>query len=144
MEICNAYNVDKTKNIKILNTAEDMGRYFIPRFIGKKDEEVYMVLLDQKNKIVKSEVIGKGSIDAVQLSTRHIISQAINNNAVSVVIAHNHPAGVALPSSNDLRITKKLFEALRYADINLIDHIIVADDDFVSLRSSGCFAEYEY
>lgn len=143
-EISNAYNVDKTKNIKILNTVSDLGKYFVPRFIGKRDEEVHMVLLDNKNKILKTEIISKGSIDTVQLSVRSIIMQAINNNATSVVIAHNHPAGVALPSSNDIKMTRKLFEALRFADIRLKDHIIVADDDYVSLRDSGCFADYEY
>jgi len=103
-----------------------------------------MVLLDSKNKIIKSENIAKGSVNAVQLSVRYIISQAINNNATGVILAHNHPAGVALPSTNDIKMTKKLFEALRLADIKLKDHIIVAEDDFVSLRDSGCFAEYEY
>ncbi|MBE6878913.1 MAG: DNA repair protein RadC [Ruminococcaceae bacterium] len=143
-EIYNAYNVDKTKNITVLNTHDDLGKYFIPRFLGKKDEEVHMVLLDSKNKIIKSENIAKGSVNAVQLSVRYIISQAINNNATGVILAHNHPAGVALPSTNDIKMTKKLFEALRLADIKLKDHIIVAEDDFVSLRDSGCFAEYEY
>ena len=143
-EISSAYGIDKTKNIRHLNTIQELGAYFIPKFIGKKDEESYIVLLDNKNKIIKSELVAKGSVDAVQLSIRTIISQAINNNATSVVLAHNHPAGVALPSANDIKMTKRLFEALRLADIKLKDHIIVADDDFVSLRQSGYFAEYEY
>ena len=143
-EISSAYGIDKTKNIRQLNTIQELGAYFIPKFIGKKDEESYIVLLDNKNKIIKSELVAKGSVDAVQLSIRTIISQAINNNATSVVLAHNHPAGVALPSANDIKMTKRLFEALRLADIKLKDHIIVADDDFVSLRQSGYFAEYEY
>ena len=143
-EISSAYGIDKTKNIRQLNTIQELGTYFIPKFIGKKDEESYIVLLDNKNKIIKSELVAKGSVDAVQLSIRTIISQAINNNATSVVLAHNHPAGVALPSANDIKMTKRLFEALRLADIKLKDHIIVADDDFVSLRQSGYFAEYEY
>lgn len=143
-EISSAYGIDKTKNIRQLNTIQELGAYFIPKFIGKKDEESYIVLLDNKNKIIKCELVAKGSVDAVQLSIRTIISQAINNNATSVVLAHNHPAGVALPSANDIKMTKRLFEALRLADIKLKDHIIVADDDFVSLRQSGYFAEYEY
>ena len=143
-EISSAYGIDKTKNIRQLNTAQELGAYFMPKFIGKKDEESHIVLLDNKNKIIKSEMVAKGSVDAVQLSVRTIISQAINNNATSVVLAHNHPAGVALPSANDIKMTKRLFEALRLADIKLKDHIIVADDDFVSLRQSGYFAEYEY
>lgn len=143
-EVCNAYSVDKTKNIKVLNTVKDMSEYMIPRFIGKKNEEVHIVLLDSKNKIIKTEVIAKGTLNAVEISTRHIISQAINNNAISVVLAHNHPGGVALPSANDIKLSKKLFEALRFADVILKDHIIVADDDCVSLRASGYFAEYDY
>ena len=143
-ELCNAYNVDKTKNVKVLNSIEDISKYFIPRFIGKQTEELHMVLLDSKNKIIKSEVIAKGSLHTVDIPTRHIISQAINNNAIGIVLAHNHPGGVAIPSGNDIMITKRLFEALRLADIALIDHIIVADDDSVSLRDSGYFAEYYY
>ena len=115
-EISSAYGIDKTKNIRHLNTIQELGAYFIPKFIGKKDEESYIVLLDNKNKIIKSELVAKGSVDAVQLSIRTIISQAINNNATSVVLAHNHPAGVALPSANDIKMTKRLFEALSKTD----------------------------
>lgn len=143
-EISSAYGVDKTRNIKIFNSVQELGAYFVPKFIGKKDEESYILLLDNKNKAIKCELIAKGNVDAVQLSVRSIISRAINYNATSVVIAHNHPAGVAIPSASDIKMTKRLFEALRLADIKLKDHIIVADDDFVSLRQSGYFAEYEY
>ena len=64
------------------------------------------------------------------------------SNAAGVVIAHNHPNGIALPSSADIDTTQKMETALKYVGIRLIDHIIIADDDFVSLADSGLFSTY--
>ena len=65
-----------------------------------------------------------------------------NPNAAAVVLAHNHPAGIALPSKEDVEITVRLREALEVMDVVLLDHIVVADDDFVSMRDSGYLRRY--
>ncbi|HPU58813.1 MAG TPA: JAB domain-containing protein, partial [Candidatus Avimonas sp.] len=73
-------------------------------------------------------------------SVRKILEQAIRNHATAVVIAHNHPNGFALPSVEDQQTTKKITNALSVAGIQLVDHLIVADDDYVSMRSTKMLA----
>ena len=142
-QICNIYNIDKAENIKIINTPADAGAYFIPRFMGKMEEEVHVLLLDDKKKLIQSEMISKGTISAAALSIRKIVDAVLRNNATSVVVAHNHPAGVAIPSTQDITVTRKIYIALKSMDIKLLDHIIVAGDDFVSMQESGNFADFD-
>ncbi len=142
-DICSIYNIDKTENVKIVNSTNKAGEFFVPRFIGKLSEEVHIMLLDDKKKVIKCEMISKGTVNASAISIRKIASSALNNNATGVIIAHNHPGGVALPSSKDILTTKRIFNALNLMDIQLCDHIIVADGDFVSMLDSGMFENFK-
>ncbi|MEG0020425.1 MAG: JAB domain-containing protein, partial [Oscillospiraceae bacterium] len=143
-EIANAYHCDKTGNIKIVNSTNEAGKFFAPRFTGKTIEEVHIMLLDDKKKIIRTEKVSEGVINASALSIRKIVSIAVNSNATGIILAHNHPGGVALPSSSDIQTTKKLYNALKLVDIQLCDHVVVADGDFVSMADSGMFAPFEY
>ena len=102
------------------------------------------MLLDDKKRLIKAEVITKGTISAAAISVRKIVDAAISNNATGVILAHNHPGGVAIPSPNDVAVTRKIYLALNSIDITLHDHIVVAGDDYVSLRESGNFADFDY
>ena len=143
-ELCSVYNKDKNENIEIMNSSEIAGKYFVPRFMGKKDEEVHIMLLDDKKKLLRSEMISKGTVNACAASVRSIVDKALKYNATAVVLAHNHPGGVALPSKNDICVTKRIYQALQLMDIHLCDHIVVAGDDFVSMKDSGMFAEFDF
>lgn len=142
-ELCSIYHTDKTENVKIVNSTVIAGRYFVPRFIGKSNEEVHIMLLDDKKKVIKCEMISKGTVNASAVSIRKIASEALNSNATGVIIAHNHPGGIALPSANDISVTKRIYRALQLMDIQLCDHIVVADGDFVSMLDSGMFENME-
>lgn len=142
-ELCNTYYVDKTEKVTVVNSTNMAGRYFVPRFMGKTVEEVHIMLLDDKKKVIKCEMISKGTVNASAVSIRKIAAEAINNNATGVVLAHNHPGGIALPSGNDITVTKRIFKALKLMDIQLCDHIIVADYDYVSMLDSGMFGSFD-
>ncbi len=142
-EVCNIYHTDKTEKITVVNTTNIAGRYFLPRFMGKISEEVHVMLLDDKKKFIKSEMISKGTVNASAVSVRKIVSVAINNNATGVILAHNHPTGVALPSTADILTTKRIYNALKLMDIQLCDHIVVADNDYVSMLDSGIFSDFD-
>ncbi|MBE6886979.1 MAG: DNA repair protein RadC [Ruminococcaceae bacterium] len=142
-ELCNIYHVDKTENITVVNSTNIAGRYFVPRFMGKTVEEVHIMLLDDKKKVIKCEMISKGTVNASAVSVRKIAAEALNNNATGVVLAHNHPGGIALPSGNDIIVTKRIYKALKLMDIQLCDHIVVADGDFVSMLDSGMFESFD-
>lgn len=143
-DLCSIYHSDKTENVTVVSSTEMAGRFFVPRFMGKLNEEVHIMLLDDKKKVIKCEMISKGTVNASAVSIRRIAAEAINCNATGVVLAHNHPGGIALPSASDLSVTKRIYKALKLMDIQLCDHIVVADMDYVSMLDSGVFADFDY
>lgn len=143
-ELLSVYHTDKTKDTKIVNSTNEAGRFFIPRFYGKKNEEVHIMLLDDKKKLIKCEKLFEGTVNSSPVTVKKIVAAVVNSNATAVVIAHNHPGGIALPSRSDIITTEKIFKALKLINVELSDHIIVADDDFVSLADSGELERLKY
>lgn len=121
----------------ILNSTEQAGRYFMDLFFGMRREELYEACLDAKGKLLACCRIAEGGVDAVNISTRRLVENALKCGASAVILAHNHPSGIALPSPDDNTTTLALWDALRAVGIPLIDHIIVADEDYVSLHDNG-------
>lgn len=120
-----------------LHSSRDAGTYLMTHFAGLREEHVGLICLDAKNRIVSSRLFQEGSFNAADVNIRRILGAALQNNAVSVILAHNHPGGVALPSETDLETTQRLREALEPAGVTLRDHIILADGDYVSLADTG-------
>ncbi|HHV50885.1 MAG TPA: RadC family protein [Clostridiales bacterium] len=133
------YDSELSKDM-ILDSTDKMGQYILPKFFGERNEKVLLVCLDNKCKVLHTSFVSEGSINATEVSVRKILEQAIRNHATAVVIAHNHPNGFALPSVEDQQTTKKITNALSVAGIQLVDHLIVADDDYVSMRSTKMLA----
>ncbi len=131
------YLLSRTSSENMLSSAEAAGRYLMPRFHGERDEMVYLVCLDAKYKVLNCEKLFQGSVNTAGVSIRKVVECAIARNAVSVIIAHNHASGLAIPSQADIDTTRHIFTALKSVGINLIDHIVVTDDDFVSMADSG-------
>ncbi|MBE6908004.1 MAG: DNA repair protein RadC [Ruminococcaceae bacterium] len=123
----------------ILSSIEQLGQYFCRLFFGERQEVFYEACLDAKGKLLRCLKLAEGSVDAVNVNVRCIAENALRYNASSVALAHNHPSGIALPSPDDNTTTLLAYEALRTVGITLADHIIVADNDFVSLRQNGLF-----
>lgn len=129
--------IDRNGPASILDTTTRCGQYLVPYFHGEQNEVVYLLCLDAKCKALCCVPVHRGSITAASISVRKIVQTALNQNAASVVIAHNHPSGYALPSQEDIDTTRTIQAALHGVGIVLADHIIVADDDFVSLADDG-------
>ena len=125
----------------VLSDAEQAGDYFLDLFFGEREEKLYEVCLDAKGRLLACHLVAEGDTDSVQLNMRKIVENALKCGASSVLLAHNHPSGVALPSPSDNATTLSVFDALRTVGVELADHIIVADDDFVSLRHNGLLPE---
>lgn len=133
------YDSNLSKDM-ILDSTEKMGNYILPKFFGETNEKVLLVCLDNKCKVLHCSFVSEGSINATEIHVRRILEQAIRNHATAVVIAHNHPSGFALPSFEDQQSTKVLAETLQVAGIQLVDHLVVAEDDYVSMRSTPSMA----
>ncbi len=113
------------------------GSYLLPYFYGTKDEIVYLLTLDAAGKVLSCRLIGRGSVNSANVPMRRLVQEVLNTNASAIVLAHNHPSGIALPSQEDIDLTLRLREALDVMDILLLDHLVIADDDYVSMNDSG-------
>ena len=131
------YLVNRNEFVNILSTTTECGRYLLPYFVGRRDETVYLLCLDSKCKVLCCKEVAEGSVNSVGISVRKIVETALAVNASSVVLAHNHPSGLALPSSEDVLTTRRIAVALDAVGILLADHIVVAEEDFVSMADSG-------
>ena len=129
--------MDRAGRETILDTTYKCAQYLMPRFIGEQEEVVYLLYLDAKCKALDCSLIHRGAVNMTAISVRKIVKAALDHNATSVVVAHNHPSGLALPSREDRATTLALKAALDAVDVVLVDHVIVADEDFVSLADDG-------
>ena len=136
-EIGRRYQIDRAKMSQFLSNTALMGQFVTPLFYGLTDEAVYMVCLDGKQKMTHYKKMAEGSVNSVNFNIRRVVETALKRKAVSVILAHNHPSGIAIPNVTDIATTEQLIEALATVSIRLADHIIVADGDFVSMRDSG-------
>jgi DNA repair protein RadC len=98
---------------------------------------VYLICLDSKCKVICCKKLSQGVVNAAEVSIRLIVEIALNNKATSVIMAHNHTSGLALPSREDELTTRRIASALAMVGITLKDHIVVAGDDYISFADSG-------
>lgn len=133
------YRINRYGAEVILNTIEKCGEYITPFFEGRRNETVFLLCLDAKCKVLCCREVGEGSVNSAAVPIRRIVEMALSANATSVVLAHNHPSGIALPSAEDVHTTQRLAAALEAVEIQLVDHIVVADEDYVSHVQSGLF-----
>ena len=141
-ELHRRYFLSRCQTELRLNDSAAIGKYLLPYFYGVKDEVVYLLSLDAAGKVLNCRMLGHGSVNSANVPARRMVQEALTCNASAVVLAHNHPSGIAIPSREDIQLTHRLKEAFDVLDIMLIDHIVVADDDYVSLRDSGYLYEY--
>jgi DNA repair protein RadC len=138
------YALRKADRPVILNSTEKYGRYLLDYFSGMRNETVYALCLDAKCKVLCCRKVGEGDVNSASVPMRRVAEIALSANATAVVLAHNHPSGVALPSREDVQTTQRLAMALGGMDIILADHIVVADDDFVSMTQSQLYDPREF
>ena len=121
----------------ILNSVDKIGDYLTDCFSGETSEVIYQLCLDKKGKLLACKRLAEGAADNADLNVRKLVENALLSSASAVVIAHNHPSGIALPSNEDYAATWRAQEALAAIGVPLQDHIIVADGDYVSMAQSG-------
>ena len=143
-EIMKKSRLSKSREIRQIRSSDDAGEYLLPYFMNERDEVVYLLCLDSKRAVICCAEMGRGVVNSVDTSVRRIVEKALKVKACSVIIAHNHPDGLALPSREDDLFTKCLYNALETVGIRLEDHIIVADEDYISIADTGMMALYKY
>lgn len=136
-ELSRRYQVDRARKAVVLKCVEEIGAYLTPFFFGRSQETVFLLCMDAKCKVLACKEIGEGGINSASVSPRKVVETALSAGATSVVLAHNHPSGVAVPSMEDVQTTARVAAALDTVEVYLVDHIIVADGEFVSMAQSG-------
>jgi len=109
------------------------------RLAGKKEEHFLALFLNTRGQEIKTVEISVGSLDASIVHPREVFREAMAASAASVVLAHNHPSGDPEPSAEDIQLTKRLVEVGELVGIEVLDHIIVGDNSFISLKRKGIF-----
>lgn len=122
---------------RCVRSPED-GYKLLKEFLGDVDREYFIVVcLDTKNQPTAINICHIGSLNASLVHPREVMKPAILSNAASILVGHNHPSGLPDPSQEDIQVTRRLKEAGNMIGIELLDHIVMGDDSFVSLKDKG-------
>jgi DNA repair protein RadC len=108
--------------------------YYMEEMRHLSNEQLRLILLNTKNKLIREEIVTVGTVNASLISTREILIKALRYEAVYMIIIHNHPSGDPTPSREDIVVTRKLKDAGQLIGIGLLDHIIIGDHRYISFR----------
>ncbi len=136
-ELSGRYLTARSSVEEIVQTTEDARALLQPYFFGARNERVCLLCMDGKGKCLGVRLVGEGSVNAAEVTSRGVVEAALSLNASQVILAHNHVSGLALPSAEDKLTTQRLRDVLGAVGVELEDHMIFVDDDMVSFRDSG-------
>jgi len=136
-EICARMQTRYYEQTVCFSNPESVAALYMERMRHLDTEHIYLVLTDTKNRFMKEILISKGTVNSSLLSVREIFVEALRYQAVNILLLHNHPSGDSTPSREDIVITSQILEASRLLNIPLLDHIIIGDNTFTSLKEKG-------
>lgn len=120
-----------------LYDTHSIGKFLTPKFIGRKNEVVVLLLLDSKGRVLYCKVMNEGSVREAPIYTGQILHLAVQYHAATAILAHNHPSGDTMVSEGDLRATEDVYLALDTVGVELADHFIIVDGDYLSMKEAG-------
>ncbi len=136
MPIARQYLEDKAAKEPTFTSLDQMGEYMLKYYAGLQSEKVGLLSLDTTGKLIGFDFISEGDIGSVGLSLRDMVKKILDRGATAVVLSHNHPSEMLLPSHNDVTLTEMAADALSRVGVRLIDHMIIGTNDFVSMAQS--------
>ena len=137
MEIGRRTAARPLRNGDPIKSPGDVYRHFLRQMRGRKQEFFMVLLLDGRNRVMWESQISQGTLTASLVHPREVFRPAIGAAAAALVLAHNHPSGDPTPSSEDLRVTRRLTEVGELVGIRVVDHVIVAEEGFYSFQENG-------
>ena len=123
----------------ILRSPEEVAAEVRSQLKGKKKEHFVVLCLDTRNGLINHKLVSMGSLDTSIVHPREVFNEAITSRAASVIFAHNHPSGDPEPSKEDVELTRRLAKAGEIMGIDVLDHIIICDNSYVSLKARNLF-----
>jgi DNA repair protein RadC len=134
-KLSNRYFRSKWGNIIIIDDEKIAGKYAIDLFVGEVVEKFYVLCLDKKFRLINTVAISEGTTDEAAVYLREIINAALKNNATAIILAHNHPGGLAKPSKSDIEATRQIVKNMEAINIDVLDHVISAGDTYYSFAA---------
>lgn len=132
------YEQTKIQDMEKISSSKEVVNFLRASIGNNRDEEFVVIFLSSMNKVLAIETISKGIVNRSAVYPRKVAELCLKYNAVSVILAHNHPGGNNNPSENDIRATDITVKALKVLDINVLDHIIIAHSNYYSFKDNGC------
>ena len=142
IKIYHFYEKSKVNKIGSIKSPMEAYEYVKKLFVGKTNEALYLISLSPNNKIVKTEKLIEGTVGQAKVAIRQITDMISRNKVNDVIVAHNHPNGLANPSDDDDKFTRAMVTSLAINDCHLMDHIIIGEKSFYSYRQEGVIDKY--
>jgi len=137
LELTQRYLSETLQRGDALTSPEQTKLYLSGLLRDKQRKEFYVLYLDNQHRVIVGESLFQGTIDAASVYPREVVKRALEHNAAALILAHNHPSGVAEPSQSDRRITRRISDALALVDVRILDHFVVGDGEIVSFAERG-------
>jgi len=135
--VARRYEMSEYKIGDRFDTIDKVGIFLTRLFMGESNEKSYILTFNGKNELTNYKLICEGSVNTNAMSPRIVVETAINENAVGIVLAHNHPNGLAIPSGADIEFTSQLRYTCNQININLIEHIVVAGNSYTPIMKKN-------
>ncbi|OGO24571.1 MAG: hypothetical protein A2Z28_07150 [Chloroflexi bacterium RBG_16_51_9] len=132
-------SAEPDKNLPVVKTPDEVVNLIKGRLKDKKKEHFLAILLDTRSQLIKVAPISVGSLDSSIVHPREVFKEALSASAASVIFVHNHPSGDPAPSADDIKLTKRLVQAGEIMGIEVLDHVIIGNKRFLSLKREGLF-----
>lgn len=126
----------------VITNARSAGAYLLPYFQYRREECLMLLCLDAASRVIQCHRVAEGGPDALRFDPRPLVSLVLQDRASRVILAHNHPSDCAVPSKVDVEATQTLQQLLRVLNVELADHLVFADDDWVSMSESKQLPRY--
>ena len=136
-ECCCRYHEEKLAPGKHIASPSDSTQFLLARLRDRPHEVFCCLFMDNRHRVLAFDELFRGTIDNTTVYPREVVKQALLRNAAAVILAHNHPSGIAEPSDADRLITRRIGDALNLIDVRLLDHFVIGDGTCVSLASRG-------
>lgn len=133
------YQLSLQKSPTVLNSIQDCGEYLSKFFLGRRVETVYMLAMDGKRRLLCCQKLEEGELNSALIPVRKLVEMVLSANAAAVVLAHSHPGGLAIPSAEDIQVTRNVAKILASLNVALVDHLIFTEDDWTSMVQSGAY-----
>lgn len=137
LEMTQRYLAETLKRGDALTSPQQTRMYLSSRLRDRQREAFYVLFLDNQHRVISDEVMFEGTIDSASVYPREVVKRSLHHNAAALILAHNHPSGVAEPSQADRRITRRLSDALALVEVRILDHFVVGDGEVVSFAERG-------